>query len=55
LAYDLAVPLEAELLQGAQDFVCGAWNYARSVEIFDPEQPLTARGAGLQVAACGGE
>jgi hypothetical protein len=51
LVYDLAVPVQAEGIQGSQDPVRAAGNYAGGVEILDPQQPAAAMVAGIQVAA----
>jgi hypothetical protein len=51
LIYDFAVPVEAESVQGAQDAVCTSRYDARSVEIFDPQQPPATVVAGIEIAS----
>jgi hypothetical protein len=53
LVDDLAVPLQAESLQRAQDPVRTARDDAVSVQIFDPQQPLATVVAGIEVASDG--
>jgi hypothetical protein len=43
--------VQAEGIQGSQDPVRAAGNYAGGVEILDPQQPAAAMVAGIQVAA----
>ena len=48
---DLAVPLESEGLEGAQDGGGSTWNFPRAVEIFHTHQPLAAGRPGVEIVA----
>jgi hypothetical protein len=51
LIYDIAVPEEAESLQGAQDAIRAAGHDARCIEILDADQPATAMMARIEIAS----
>ncbi len=56
LIFDRPVPVQAEGLQRAQDFVRATGNDARGIEIFDADEPTSAVMAGIEIAAhCGYE
>jgi len=50
-----AIPCEAEAFEGAQDFVGGAGKRPRLVDVLDAQQPLATVGAGVEIAADGGD
>ena len=52
---DLPVPRQAVALERAEDLVRGARHDARRVEILHPHEPASARGAGEQPRAEGGD
>jgi hypothetical protein len=55
LIYDLAVPVEAESLQGAQDAICAARYDPRGIEILDADQPAAAVMARIEIASDRGQ
>src|ERR1700684_1614868 len=50
LADDFAVPLEAERLQGAEDTRRRTRDFARPIEIFEPQQPASSVCPRVEVA-----
>jgi hypothetical protein len=49
------IPGEAEAFQRAQDIVGGTGNRPRLVDVLDAQHPLAAVGAGVEIAADGGD
>ena len=52
---DLAVPLEAETGQRADDDIGSAGDAALRIDVLDTQQPLPAVGARVEIAADGGD